>query len=161
MADLIKWTTLTAAIAAQTISVVDALGNSVNLTIYSEANVPVRVPQENCPALFPQPDGFVSNVQITRDAFGADAAPKSIQYVLTYNFAFAPVGQGNNAFEKYGAMVTAAAAVLLYFATHTALSGSTDFLPQGLPKFGPVSDGTGTLFHGCKMAFNVMQYLEA
>jgi hypothetical protein len=161
MTDSIKWTTLTAAIAAQTVAITDVNGNSVNLTIYSEANFPPGLTQEMCPALAPTPDNFVTGVHVTRDSLGADAAYKSIQYTLHYNFFFAPAQQGITLFAGYGAMVTAASAILLYFTTHTALSGATDLLPQDIPHFGAMKDGAGALFHGCEIAFDVTQYLEA
>jgi hypothetical protein len=64
-------------------------------------------------------------------------------------------------FSGYADMCACAAAVLLHFTTHTNLAGATDFLPQTIPHFGPLRDGKGALFHGCEIAFNVMQYLEA
>jgi len=166
MTDAINLTTLCTTIAAQTISITGAYGSAANLSIRDISNVPVAVNQQDCPLLAPAPNGFVSNVVITRDTYGADASLKRIEYDLRYRFYYAPMLQSVSMFEKYDEMVTAAVAVLLHFSTNTNLSGSTDFLPQSLPGFGPVTDGTlnssgqPTIFHGCDFVFHVMQYLE-
>lgn len=162
MADTITLTTLTASIAALTITVTNARGESVTLNIddLSSLQKRVKVNQQDCPLLSPRPDSFVTDFSVTRDTYGADAALKSARYTLNYTFYFAPVGQGVGVFEKYDEMVTAAAVILNHLATNTALSGATDILPSGVPSFGLQSDAMRTLFHGCEIALQVMQYME-
>ena len=160
MADSIKITTVTASIAALTVSVTNALGTSVTLNIKDVSAIPEAVNQQDCPVLAPRPDSFVTDFSVTRDSFGADSALKSAAYTLHYEFFYAPMLQGVGLFEKYDEMVTAAAVILNHLATNTALSGSTDILPASVPAFGAMADATGTLFHGCEIALRVMQYME-
>ena len=162
MADTLKLTTVTASIAALTITVTNARGSSVTLNIDDTSGLQkrVKVNQQDCPLLMPRPDNFVSNLGFTRDTYGADAALKTMAYTLTYNFYYAPIAQGVGLFEKYDEMVTAAAAILLHLATNTNLSGATDILPESVPAFGAMADAAGTLFHGCEIALRVTQFLE-
>ena len=162
MADSIKLTTLTASIAALTITVTNARGSSVTLNIddLSGLQKRVKVNQQDCPLLMPRPDNFVTDFSVMRDTMGADAALKTAAYTLNYIFYYSPIAQGVGIFEKYDEMVTAAAVILNHLATNTALSGSTDILPASVPAFGAMPDATGTLFHGCEIALRVMQYME-
>lgn len=160
MADSIKLTTLTASIAALTITVTNARGSSVTLTIKDISGIQMKVNQQDCPLLMPRPDNFVTDFSVTRDTLGADAALKTARYMLNYIFYFAPVTQGVGLFEKYDEMVTAAAVILNHLATNTNLSGSTDILPASVPSFGAQADAAGTLFHGCEIALAVSQFME-
>ena len=160
MADSIKITTVATSIAALSITVTNALGSSVTVGIKDISAVPEAVNQQDCPMLAPRPQGFVTDFGVTRDAFGADAAPKTVAYTLHYVFFYAPVMQGVGLLEKYDEMVTAAAVVLNHLATNTALSGTTDILPGNIPVFGPVADVTGQQFHGCEIEMRVIQFME-
>jgi len=160
MADSLKITTVTASIAALTISITKPDGTTGNLTIRDLGDMREAINQQDCPVLTPRADNFVSNLRIERDSFGADAAYKTAYYTLNYVFYFYPVNAGAGLFEKYGAMVTAAAVMLTYLATHTNLTGTTDIMPEAQTSFGLQLDAAGTPFHGCEVALNVEQYLE-
>lgn len=160
MTDAINVSTVTNAIANASITVTNAYGTSGVMTITNVTGMPVSVNQQSCPMLTPHPTDFISNASVTRDTFGADAALKGIEYDLKYRFFFAPILQGTTMLAKYAALVDAAVAILLYFTTNTALSGTVDFLPRPIVSFGAVADGAGTQFHGCDFIFHVKQYLE-
>jgi len=160
--DSIKLTQVCTSIATLSITVTNARGSSVTLTIddLSGLQKRIKINQQDCPLLTPRPDNFVTEFDVTRDTFGADAALKTVSYVLNYVFYYAPVAQGMGLFEKYDEMVTAAAVILNHLATNTNLSGSTDILPTGIPAFGAMTDAGGTLFHGCQIALKVSAYME-
>lgn len=160
MTESIKFTTVTADIASKTISVVDAKGNTVNVTIRDITAVPVAVEMADCPLLAPIPRDFVTGFTAGRDSYGADAALKTAKYVLHYRFYYAPVAQGVTMFQNFGGLVTACAVVYMYFANHTNIAGTTEFQVLDTPAFGGVVDGNGTAFHGCDLAFAVEQFTE-
>ena len=160
MADTTKITTVATAIAAQSITVTNAAGSSMTLAIRDISALTNIISAESCPLLTPRPAQFVTGLSFTRDTFGADAAYKSVRYTLNYLFFFCPIGQGATLYEKFDEMVTAAAVILNHFATNTALSGSTDFLPGTVDDFEPVINADGALYHGCGIPFAVMQFLE-
>ncbi len=160
MTDSIKITTLTASIAAQSITVTKADGTSGALGMRDVSNVPLEVAQASCPLLAPRPSDFLTGLRVERDTQGADAALKTVYYTLHYICYYAPATQGITLFDKFDDMVTAAAVILNYFATHTNLSGATDILPQNVDAFGDVTDGKGTIFHGFVMSLEVTQFME-
>lgn len=167
MAESWKLSTVTAAIAACSITVTKPDGTSGVLTIQDVANSGATkftptVTQAACPVLQPKVVGFVSPVGefFTRDSMGADAALKTAHYRLAYKFLFAPVGQSVETFSMYAASINALVAVGLYFMTHTDIGGTTEFLPR-IESFEPQMDETGkTIFHGGLISFDVMQFLE-
>lgn len=163
MSDNLKLVQVTASIAQQAIAIWNAYGVQVTLNIRDVDGVYAVVNQQDCPLLQPHPAGFVTDLRFSRDSYGADVAYKTMRYMLHYDFFYAPVGQGVTMFNQYDEMVAAAAAILLHFATHTNLTGSTDFVPQAIPSFRGLADYASppTPYHGCEIAFEVMQYLEA
>jgi hypothetical protein len=161
MADTFKLTTVTASIAAQSITVVRADGVSVPLKIYDVSAFPDEVRQEDCPVLRPRPRDFISNFQFSPASLGGDAGYKNINYTLTYQLLYAPIGQSNTLFEHYGDMLNALAAVVLYFADNSQLvAGATELLPGPVPIVGGLLGSTDNGFHGAEIQFNVLQYLE-
>lgn len=166
MTEAFKLATVTNSIAALgvSISVVNALGETVTLTIQDIDEMTTdAIEQSQCPLMRPRVDNFVTldNGQfLTRDTYGADAALKSYHYTLNYVFYFCPVGQGNTVLGQYAAMVTAIVAAVLYFSNHTDLAGGHELIPR-LVNFGPVEDINNTKFHGGEIAFDVMQFAEA
>lgn len=170
MAEAIKLDTLVTLIAAQSITVTNALGASVALNIrdMTKANetpylgVPIGVNTQDCPLLMPRAADFVTNLVPTLDTNGGDAAYKSIKYNLNYQFLFYPLGEGGTWTAFYGQSVIAFTQVVLYFMTH-----SNQFSGQGGEDFflGPIkiwsqSDATGTGYHGGEIAFTVEHLLE-
>lgn len=161
MAESLKFTTLTASIAALTISITKPDGTTGNLAIRDISALTTTINQQDCPLLAPRPDDFVSDLRIVRDSYGGDSAYKTARYTLTYVFYFYPVSAGAGLFEKYGAMVTAAAVILNHLASHTNLTGATDVQPPETVRFGAMADAAGTLFHGCELSLAVEQHLES
>lgn len=165
MADTWKIATVTAAIKSQASLITIVVdGTNTNPTIYDPfaEEIPNSITPSKCPCLVPRPAEFITEFDFTRDTFGADAALKSVNYRLNYRFFFAPVLESMSLFSKYTQMCVAAAALWLYFATHTNnITGATEILPRAIPTFGPEADWKGTNYHGCELAFDVMQFMEA
>jgi len=114
----------------------------------------------DCPVLYPEPAGFVTNFTVTRDSFGPPAlAKKTATYVLHYTFLFAPVGTMRE-LEKYGAMVEMAFAILDAVILNEDLAGSLEFDPQDTLEFGPVPDPAGNVYFGCRFAFLVTEFIN-
>lgn len=164
MTDTVKFTTVTAAIAASSITVTRHSGATGALKIKDVGTLPQAIPTEQCPILAPRASNFCSNVQVVRDTFGADAALKTISYDLAYQLFFYPLGEGLKWVTYYGAMVTCAMEILLWFATNTNSfvdDGAHEFMPAGIPVFDPQVDAAGTPFHGCQFLFHVQQFMES
>jgi len=164
MADSFELATVTAALAAlgPSITVTKADGTTGAIDIRDIGAIPSAVNQADCPVLAPNPDNFITNLKPERVSFGGDAARKNWTYNLNYVFYYAPALQGPDLFAAYGDMVNAAVTLLLYLATHTAtIPGCQEILPLGVPQFGKQTDVGGTNFHGCKISFSILQFMEA
>ena len=131
------------------------------VTIYALEDVPTALTARDTPCLFPEPVGFVSNLSARHASFDSGpAAPKTVEYDLTYTFCFAPVGTGRLPLEQYGAMVERAFAALDAILASDALTGAVDFQPKSLLYFGLVSDPAGGKFHGCQFVFRVREFVN-
>ena len=144
--------TITDSVAALPISGVNVL---------SLEQVPTSLTARDVPCLYPEPVGFVSNLSARHVSFDSGAAaPKTVEYDLTYTFCFAPVGSGRLPLEQYGAMVEGAFRVLDAIIANDALSGAMDFQPKSALYFGLVSDPAGAKFHGCQLVFHVREFVN-
>ena len=163
MTDALKLSTLTASIAAASITVTKVDTTSGTLTIKDTSGVMPAVPQGDCPILQPRPDLFLTEFALERDTYGGDVAYKTARYTLHYQFFFAPVLQGVTVYADYAANLNALVAILNYYAVNTNAilsgGGATEILPL-LADALPQKDVTGTLFHGGVIDFQVVKYME-
>jgi hypothetical protein len=142
----------------------DTVANSISnvaltgITILDLDEIPVNALMV-CPVLFPRPDGYVSNLTVTNNAFGSGAAkPITLEYDLTYVYAHCPIG-ANLDFGVYNGMVSNSAAIMSKFIESDAIAGVTD-LTIGAVTFGPVVDPAGNSYHGCEVVFHIQQFGE-
>jgi len=129
--------------------------------VYDLHNIPTTLRGQDVPALFPRPDGFVSGFTVTRDSLGlASIAKKTVEYTLTYVYCHALVGTGRGLFAVYSGFATNAFAILDALIAADALSGTIDMTPTDIAAFGPVTDPSGVVFHGCEFKLNVMEFIN-
>lgn len=172
MSENIKLSTLTALIAAQSITVTNALGSSVALNIRDVSmtnetpgtGIVIAINPQDCPVLSPRALNFVTNVKPTMDTYNSQSLGRhSIEYDLTYQLYFYPLGEGGSWAANYGANAVCVMAIMLYFMTHSdqfAGSGSEDFFPLAIPALQSQSDATSTLYHGAEISFHVKHFTE-
>jgi hypothetical protein len=171
MSDAIKLNTLVTLIATASITVTNHLGASVTLKIRdmtptlgaTDTGVPGAVNTQDCPLMAPRPLNFVSNVNPKLDTQGGDSAYKSIEYDLTYQFFFAPVGEGGFWTVNYGANANAVMAIMLYFMDNSnqfSNNGAEELLPNAIPALQSQTDAAGTVFHGAEISFKIRHFLE-
>lgn len=120
-------------------------------------HIPVQVTDRDCPILFPEPLGFVTDFNVTRDSFGP-YAKKTVTYILHYTFLFMPVGAGRE-LEKYGEMVETAFSVLDVIIANENLAGAVEMDASDALEFGPVPDPAGNLYLGCRFAFLITEFV--
>ena len=111
----------------------------------------------DCPVLFPEPAGFVTDFNVVQDSFGP-YAKKTATYILHYTFLFMPVGAGRE-LERYGAMVETAFSVLDAIIANENLSGAVEMDATDALEFGPVPDPAGSLYLGCRFAFLITEFV--
>lgn len=148
----LAFTTITNSIAA-----IDVLG----VTIRDIDEIPEAVTPTMCPVLYPEPVGFISNFEYTRQSQGGGAvALADVTYNLTYTFLYAPVGSGRGLFDVYDDMVAKVGLILDAFIIADAATGAVDLTPDTPLNLGPVSDPAGNVFHGCQFVLNITEFVN-
>jgi hypothetical protein len=131
------------------------------VTVHDIHDIPTTLTERDCPAFFPNPDGFVTGLQVTRDSMGlANTARKTVTYTLHYVYCHAPIGEGRGLFDIYSAFVTNAFAIIDAIIANDALSGALDMTVTDAANFGPVNDPAGNVFHGCEFALDIMELVN-
>jgi len=112
------------------------------------------------PVIIPKPDGFITNLAMTRDTYGSSGTAKwTLTYDMTYRLLYAPIGM-NLDFGLYDNMITAIAAILVVFQTNDILSGAVDIVVNTVSGIGPVNDPAGNVYHGCDIVLSATQLSE-
>ena len=149
------------ALQADTIATSIAGLSVPGVTIKDLDGVPEEVHARDCPLLYPKPDGFMSNLRVERDSFGAAGdARKTVRYTLSYAYLHAPVGEGRGLFDVYADMVGNVLAILDAIIADDALNGAADITPGAVTRFGLVNDPSGGWFHGCVVALDVVEFVN-
>jgi hypothetical protein len=152
MAIDLKLVTVTNSIAGLSIS---------NVTVLDVDQIPPEAQNVRGPTLFPDPDGFVTDFSVTRDAWGTGVNSKlTVSYTLNYVFAFVPSGSGRGALDQYSGMIDAWVDVMDTILGSDTITGCVDIAPVGVPIFGTLQDPSGGTFTGCKLAFAVTELIN-
>lgn len=144
--------TVSASIAALTIS---------GVTIKSSASIPESA-MMLCPILFPKPDGFVTDMEFTRESQGGNGtALMNLSYTLNYVYCHAPIGSGvGGIFTTYGPLITNLALILEKIFASDTLTGAVDITLSGVTNIGPVVDPAGNAYHGVEIALRVLEFIQ-
>lgn len=128
------------------------------LTIKDVSGIP-EAWDGRAPILYPNPVEFVTDLSIEDNSFGLNPyARKTLSYTLNYTFLHSAVWTGRINFPNYAAMVEMAADILYTFA-RTEITGALSF-EVSAGNFGPVSDPSGNIGHGCNIQFAIMEFIN-
>jgi len=130
------------------------------VTIKDIDGIPEEVHKRVCPIMFPDPDGFVTNLAVTPQSFGAGTAGKNdVRYTLNYLFLFCPVGSGRYLADNAVGLVNKAVLILNALIANDAVTGSIDIEPK-LGDFGVLQDAAGNQFEGVRVLIDVHEFYE-
>ena len=146
---------------------IDTVTNSI--AAWSISGVTIRdihdIPEDVIllgPILFPRPDGFVTDMQFTRESQGgAGTAMMNLSYTLNYVYCHTPIGSGlGGLFSTYSGLITNLALIIeKVFASDNA-SGAVDLQLAGVSNVGPVSDPSGKAYHGVEIALRITEFIQ-
>ncbi len=112
-----------------------------------------------CPVVYPSPDGFVSAFEVERAAMSEGTSSVwNISYTLTYRFLHSELGIGMGLMDKYGGMVDKVMDFVDKILVSDTVTGLVDLEVEDISAFGPVSDPSGKMFHGCDIALRVLEF---
>jgi len=131
--------TITAAIAALTVS---------GVTIRDTSACTDAVMVRDCPVLAPRPNNFVMLNPVERDTFGASSvARKTVTFTLSYRFFHSVIGQGRGVYEVFPLYLDKIFAIMDALIA-CDLGGTVDMNLSGVPNLGVVTDGADNQFWG-------------
>lgn len=130
------------------------------VTIKDLTSIPAGLDPRDCPAIFPRPDGFMSNLTIQIDSFGSSSGKKTAFYDLNYTYCHSPLAAGRGLFDVYQDMVNKCTAFIDAVIANDALAGSIDAQVKGVAEFGPVVDPAGTAFHGATITIGITEFVN-
>lgn len=129
------------------------------VTIRDINEIPESANAIDCPMVYPNPDGFVSNLNVERMAMASGTANVwDISYNLTYRFLHSEVGLGLGLFDVYDDMVDKVMDFADKILVSDAVTGAEDLALEDITTFGPVSDPSGKMFHGCDIILKILEF---
>ena len=129
------------------------------VTILNLDKIKDTVLNAECPIVYPNPDGFVSAFEVERAAISEGATSVwDIRYVLTYRFLHSEIGMGLGLLDKYGGMVDKVMDFVDKILISDTVTGAVDLELDDITSFGPVSDPSGRMFHGCDIALRILEF---
>jgi len=146
--------TLSAVTVADSISKLVVTG----VTILDIDEIPERA-DHGCPMVYPNPDGFMSGFEVERMAMATGASNVwNISYSLTYRFLHSELGEGLGLFDVYDDMVDKVMDFIDKMLVSDAVTGCVDLEVEDISSFGPVSDPSGSMFHGCDITLRILEF---
>lgn len=130
------------------------------LTIKDVNEIPTGLTQRFCPVLIPNPENYVSNVDVAVDSFGTGTSRKmTLAYSLNYLMIHSEVGAGRTAIlDAYSGMLTKACAFLDAFYALDDLTGAVDFHAElGAPQ---ITDVGGVQFHSIAIRLMIKEFIN-
>ena len=133
-------------IAGITVKDIDAIPDSVTML---------------CPILIPQPNDFISDIQVTRMSYGgAGSELLNMTYSLNYVFLQAQAGSGISAFSTYAGLISNLAAIIKAVLQNDNINGAVDMEMKSAPSIGVITDPAGNEYWGCLISFSVTEHLQ-
>lgn len=147
------------ALSATTIATSIAALSVSGLAIKDLDKIPTKAGVRAFPMVYPNPDGFMTNLVVTRQSF--DTAKKDVTYTLNYVYLFKAVKSGRSLFDVYQELVTGVLAFIDAIIANDTLTGAIDITPQDVVAFGLVFDPSGEPFFGAELAFAILEFEDA
>lgn len=114
-----------------------------------------------CPALFPIPNGWVTDLQFTLQSLGDDTTRKiNVEYTLNYRFLYAPIGSGS-VLANYAGIITKLELILEAILGNSSPTGAVNMELLAVSDLGALTDPAGqTMYHGVDIAVRVLEYAQ-
>jgi hypothetical protein len=129
------------------------------VTIKDLDQIPDSVNNGDCPMVIPNPDGFMSSPELERAAMSSGTSSVwDIRYTITYRFLHSEIGLGMGLLDKYHLMVDKVMDFVDKILISDSVTGLVDLELEDISSFGPVSDPSGKMFHGCDIMLRVLEF---
>ena len=132
------------------------------VTLRDLDEIPEAVDPADCPILFPEPDGFLSNIGVVPVSLSTgESRQADVTYNLRYTFLHSVAGEGAGLFDVFPDMIAKVVLILNEVLTNDTITGLQDFQVVEITNFGPVSDPAASrTFHGTQFVFSILEFLD-
>lgn len=114
-----------------------------------------------CPVMFPQPDNFVTNINVERVTVGSGGTAKmDMTYTLNYVFLQSEIGSGISAFGAYSSIIANIATIMGVILTNDNITGAVDLTLNSIGEIGAVEDPSGNQYWGVLFSFKVLEFIQ-
>ncbi len=151
--------TVTAHIAALSITATLPDASTKALVIRDLADIPPSVEPRDCPFFYPDPTNLWSGGLVERDSYGSGAtAQQTLKYDLRYRLLYAPVGS-ERALGVMGTMATTIGAIIEAIMDNDNPGGAIiDLRVKSWTTANVVADPSGKQHHGCDFVLAVEEH---
>lgn len=113
------------------------------------------------PILFPQPSGFVTDINPSRETFGTGSlAATNFSYTLHYVFLFTELGGGLSQFDSYSPLLKKVKSIWETIITNDSVTGLVDMELNGVEGLGEVEDPSGNRYWGCIFSLRCLEFAQ-
>ena len=129
------------------------------VTLKDLDEIPEGVDPADCPILYPEPDGLLSNIGVEPVSLSTGTSRQAnVTYNLRYTFLHSAVGEGAGLFDVFPDMIAKVVLILNAVLTNDYITGLQDFQVVSIANFGPVTDPSASMtFHGTQFEFSVLE----
>ena len=129
------------------------------VTIKGIDEIPEGVLERQCPILYPEPDGFIGNLEVVPMSFGtAGSGHFDVDYDIKYTFLYKPVGTSRKLLSTYPTLLTLALTIVDKIIISDVVTGAVTLEFAGFENFGIAHDIVGVPFIGTRMLFHVKEF---
>lgn len=150
-------------IAVNFVTVADSISklSIAGVNVFDIDQIPAKA-MGNLPALFPAPDGFISDISFSRVTKGSNGTAKmDFSYTLKYRFLHSPVGSGGGLVSTYADLIAKLALILVTIFTNDSIPGALDMQLQNVSDISPMLDPAGSAeYHGVDIMLRVEEIAQ-
>lgn len=113
------------------------------------------------PILFPQPGGFITDIDVQRQSFGTGSiAATDFMYTLHYVFLFTELGSGLSQLDPYSPLIEKMELIWETIIANDAVTGLVDMELSGVEGLGEVEDPSGNKYWGCIFSLRCLEFAQ-
>lgn len=134
--------------------------SSSDVTIKDTDKIPVQGIELICPVLFPDPSGWLDNVNFVRETMGVGGTGQyDISYDLKYIYIHAPVAGNISDLDNYNGMIAKLGIISSLIANNDTMGGVNDVTLAGISVPGGIDAPDGVAFQGAHLTLHVLQFV--
>jgi hypothetical protein len=114
-----------------------------------------------CPLLIPNPNGYVSDINVEFQSFGSNTGAKiDMDYTLNYIYLHSEAGSGLGQYSIYSGLISKLSTIIVAILSNDAITGLVDMQLNGIGNIGVIEDPSGNQFWGVMFSLRVKEFAQ-